>query len=76
LLHQYYLSFQAASNLYISLLGNIFISFVDTEELLKKFYVGSIKYFIRERSLAQKNIFTFYLFSSFVNNELESEYFY
>jgi len=72
LLHQYYLSFQAAPNLYIFHLGNIFISFVDTEELLKKFYVSSVKYFIHERSLAQKNIFTFYLFSSFVNNELES----
>jgi hypothetical protein len=35
-----------------------------------------IKYFIRERSLAQKNVFTGHLFSSFVNNELESKCFY
>jgi len=53
-----------------------FISFVDAEELLKKFYVSSAKYFVRERSLAQKNVFTFHLFSSFVNNELESKCFY
>jgi hypothetical protein len=70
------ISFQAAPNLYVFLLRYIFISFVDTEEMLKKFYVISVKYFIRERSVAQKNVFTFYLFSSFVNNELESKCFY
>jgi hypothetical protein len=76
LLYQYFLSFQAAPNIYIFLLGNIFISYVDTEELLKKFEVSSVKYFIHDRSLAQKNVFTFHPFSSFVNNELESKYFY
>ena len=52
------------------------MSFVDTKELLKKFHVSSVKYLIHERSLAQKNVFTFHLFSSFVNNELESKCFY